>query len=104
MSEERPKKGKSVPSRGSKPGERRGAAGKGRPKGSRNKITASVKDAALAALNSGEGATEFFKNRKDSDPNAFMAFLKGVLPLDVTLANSDGSPLSVTVNFKKPND
>ena len=42
--------------RGPKPGERRG----GRVKGGKNKITVSVKEALIGALNAGDGAEAFF--------------------------------------------
>lgn len=77
-------------------------AGPGRPKGVPNKVPKAIKEAALAALNSGEGAEAFFEQRKAESPDAFMGFLKGVLPMDVRLGNPDGSALDVTINLKKP--
>jgi len=78
------------------------AAGRGRPKGACNRTPKAIKDAALAALNSGSGAEAFFLDRKENDPNAFMGFLKSVLPLDVTIGGPDGGPLEVFINLKRP--
>ena len=74
-------------------------AGPGRPKGVPNKISKNLKDAVLAALNHGEGAEAFFLQRKEEDPNAFMAFLKGILPSEVQVTGKDGEKLAITVNF-----
>lgn len=89
----RPKKGKPAPSRGSRPGELRGNAGKGRKPGSPNKITKAIKDAAIGALNAGEGAEAFFLERKAEDPNAFMAFLRSIVPHEVALGGPNGEAL-----------
>ena len=74
--------------------------GPGRPKGSQNQVPKAIKDAAIGALNAGEGAEAFFLQRKEEDPNAFMGFLKSIVPLDVsvsggltvTLTKADDSP------------
>jgi len=76
--------------------------GPGRPKGSQNKATKAIKDAAIGALNAGEGAEAFFLQRKEEDPNAFMGFLKSIVPLDVHMGDPNGDPLSITVNLCKP--
>ena len=76
--------------------------GKGRPKGVPNKVTKAIKDAAIGALNAGEGAEAFFLQRKEDDPNAFMGFLKSIVPLDVHLADPNGDPLAITINLRKP--
>lgn len=100
----RPRKGKPNPSRGSKPGEKRGNAGKGRPRGSKGKVTKAIKDAAIGALNAGDGAVAFFLQRKAEDPNAFMGFLKSIVPLDVTVGDPDGKPLVINILPVKSND
>jgi hypothetical protein len=100
----RPKKGKPNPSRGSKPGELRGNAGKGRPKGAKNVVTKAIKDAAIGALNAGDGAQAFFEERKENSPDAFMGFLKGIVPLDVTVGDPEGNPLVINILPVKPHD
>lgn len=83
----------------------RSAAGEklgGRPPGSQNKVTKAIKDAAIGALNAGEGAEAFFLQRKEEDPNAFMGFLKSIVPLDVTVGNPDGTALTLNILPVKP--
>jgi len=74
----------------------RSAAGEklgGRPKGSVNKVTKAVKEAALGALNAGEGAEAFFMERKEANPDAFMGFLKAIVPHEVALGGPNGENL-----------
>ena len=65
----------------------------GRPKGSPNKVTKAIKDAAIGALNAGDGAEAFFKTRKAESPDAFMAFLKSIVPHEVAIGGIPGSPI-----------
>lgn len=67
--------------------------GPGRPKGVPNKITKAVKEAALGALNAGEGAEAFFMERKAANPDAFMGFLKSIVPHEVALGGPNGENL-----------
>ena len=69
--------------RGSKPGERRG----GRAKGTPNKINAALKDMILGALGDAGGQDYLAKQAKDN-PNAFMALVGRVLPLDSNVNHS----------------
>jgi hypothetical protein len=78
--------------------------GPGRPKGSPNKVTKAIKDAAIGALNAGDGAEAFFLERKTNDPNAFMTFVKSLVPLDVTVGDPEGKPLVINILPVKPND
>ena len=68
----------------------KGNAGKGRKKGSVNKITATVKDAiavALACPVEGEegkdGSVEFFKRLKQDDPRTFANIAAKLIPVQV---------------------
>lgn len=76
----------------------------GRPKGSPNKVTKAIKDAAIGALNAGEGAQAFFEERKENSPDAFMGFLKGIVPLDVTVGDPEGNPLVINILPVKPRE
>lgn len=78
--------------------------GPGRPKGSQNKVPKAIKEAALGALNAGEGAEAFFLRRKEEDPNAFMGFLKSIVPLDVHMGDPEGKPLVITIQPVKPRE
>lgn len=75
-------------------GENRGNAGKGRPKGSPNKITADVKRAILEAAEAagGEGGMVGYLTLQASEnPAAFMTLIGKVLPL--TVAGDDENPI-----------
>jgi hypothetical protein len=75
-------------------GPNRGNAGKGRPKGSPNKITADLKRAILEAAEAagGEGGTVGYLTRQaDENPTAFMTLIGKVLP--TTLAGDDTAPI-----------
>ena len=77
-----------------KEGVNRGSAGKGRPKGSPNKITADVKRAILEAAEAAGGPggmTAYLTVQAGANPAAFMKLLGKVLPL--TLAGDDDNPI-----------
>lgn len=57
-------------------------AGMGRPKGSRNKTTAAVKDMILAALDKA-GGMEYLYQQSEENPTAFLTLVGKVLPLQV---------------------
>jgi hypothetical protein len=68
-------------------GANRGNAGKGRPKGSPNKITADLKRAILEAAEAAgdEGGTAGYLTRQAREnPASFMTLLGKVLPMQVT--------------------
>ena len=80
----------------------RGNAGKGRPKGSPNKVTAAVKDMILGAL-ADKGGQAYLARQADENPVAFMTLLGKVLPMQVT--GEDGGPVPIlfkTVYEDKP--
>lgn len=62
-----------------KVGESRGNAGKGRRKGSKNKITATVKEAIEIAFNDVGGA-KYLADMANKQPVAFMTLLGKVIP------------------------
>lgn len=77
-------------------GPNRGNAGKGRPKGSVNKITASVKDAILRAAEAQPGGMVGYLTAQASEnPVAFMSLLGRVLPMDVTNSDSSLRPVEI---------
>lgn len=84
-----------------KQGPNRGNAGKGRPKGSPNKITADLKRAILEAAEAagGEGGTAGYLTRQANDnPTAFMTLLGKVLP--TTLAGDSENPLTAITRIE----
>ena len=61
----------------------RGNAGKGRPKGSPNKVTADVKAMVLAALDQA-GGVGYLLEQANANPTAFLTLVGKVLPLTVS--------------------
>jgi hypothetical protein len=74
-------------------GSRPSNAGKGRPKGSPNKMTRALKDIILQALDEAGGA-EYLKCQADKNPIAFMALLGKVLPMRI--AGDPAEPLRIS--------
>lgn len=68
--------------------------GKGRPKGSPNKATASLKEAILSTLDKA-GGIEYLYKVSQSDYKTFCSLLGRVLPMQVTGEN--GGPLQISV-------
>lgn len=63
-------------------GKSRGNAGKGRKKGVPNKVTGALKDMILQAL-ANAGGVDYLQGQAKENPNAFMALVGRVLPLQV---------------------
>ena len=60
----------------------RGRAGLGRPKGSPNKITGSMKEMILEAFEKA-GGTDWLARQAEENPVAFMGLLSKLLPTDM---------------------
>ncbi len=75
-----------------KPGPKKGTRPAGRQKGTPNKLTASVKEMILAALE-GAGGAKYLRTQADANPAAFMTLVGKVLPLQVT--GADGGAIKV---------
>jgi hypothetical protein len=75
-------------------GTRPPAAGKGRPKGARNKLTPALKEMILGALNA-SGGQKWFVQQAAANPVAFMALLGKVLPMQVTGSESQEIKISL---------
>lgn len=58
------------------------AAGKGRPKGAVNKVNKALKDMILGALHNA-GGEEYLTQQAENNPNAFMALVGKVLPVEL---------------------
>ena len=83
--------------------------GKGRPKGTPNKVTAALKDMILGALadageelEPGGGGQAYLKAQALNNPKAFLPLVGKVLPHDVRLSNPEGDDLSISVSFVHP--
>ena len=77
-----------------KVGPNRGNAGKGRPKGSANKITRDIREAVLQSFETVGGA-EYLATQARDNPTAYLTLLGKVLPMQVT--GADDGPLTVTI-------
>jgi hypothetical protein len=75
------------------------AAGKGRVKGSKNKVTVALKDAIMNAFNK-VGGQDYLVAVALDDPRTFLALIGRVLPL--TVAGDPDNPLKAvtTIEFK----
>lgn len=88
---------------GSKPGERRGNAGKGRQKGVPNKTTKALKEMILGAL-SDAGGQHYLRQQASENPAAFLTLIGKVLPSEIKAEHSgpEGGPISINVRFIRP--
>lgn len=85
-------------------------AGPGRPKGSPNKTTATLKEAILKAADAvgedGQGKDKlvgYLKKVAREDVKAFSGLLGKVLPLQVAGADDDeGNPTAIQINIVDP--
>ena len=76
-------------------------AGKGRPKGAANKLSADVKTMILAALDRA-GGIDYLRRQADENPPAFMTLLGKVLPTKVT--GSEAGPIYVVTGVPRAGD
>lgn len=70
-----------------------GRAGLGRPKGSPNKVSKSIREAVLASFEAA-GAEEYLLRQAVENPVAYMSLLGKILPTQVTGEN--GGALTIT--------
>lgn len=79
------------------------AKGRGRPKGSPNKIGADVKAMILEAL-ARKGGVTYLAEQADKNPTAFLTLVGKVLPM--TVQGDPENPLmaGLTVTFVQPKD
>ena len=83
-------------------GPNKGNAGKGRPKGSPNRLTANLKEAILGAFDT-VGGPDYLVSVANSDPRTFCTLLGKVLPMQIAGAdNEDGTPGEIVVRILDP--
>lgn len=76
------------------------AAGKGRPKGAKNKLTTTVREAILAAFDEVGGA-EYLAKQAEENPIAFMGLLAKILPMQIDL-KAKSEPIKIIVERAEP--
>jgi len=81
-------------------GTRPPAAGRGRPRGAKNKLSTNVKDMIVAALN-GAGGVEYLARQAEQNPAAFIGLISKILPLQIG-AESDSRPVNVKAVTMSP--
>jgi hypothetical protein len=74
-------------------------AGPGRPKGSKNKTTALLKDAILMAADEAHegGIVGYLKAQANNSPSSFLALLGKVLPVQTEHSGPGGGPIQQEV-------
>lgn len=75
-----------------------GNMGKGRPKGSPNKITTSIKEAIVEAFDK-SGGVEYLVKVAEEDPKTFCGLLGRALPLQVTGAGGGALEHEVVIRI-----
>ncbi len=75
--------------------------GKGRPKGTQNKLTKQVKEMILGALDDA-GGQAYLARQADENPVAFMGLVGKVLPLQLT--GEGGSAIKIEVSTTAQRD
>jgi len=91
MSDEQPKVGVNT-----------GNRGKGRPRGSPNKITSAAKEAFQAAFD-GLGGVEALADWARENTTEFYKLYARLIPVEQRLADSDGEALQISVEFVRAN-
>lgn len=79
------------------PGTRPPNAGKGRKAGTPNKVTGALKDMILQAL-ANQGGVAYLETQAKVNPNAFLALIGRVLPLQVKQGGDDPRVPQTVVN------
>jgi hypothetical protein len=77
------------------------AAGRGRPKGSPNKIQAAVKEMIIQALDDA-GGVEYLVAQSRDNPTAFLTLVGKVLPLQVAGEMNHAVKISGALQWKHP--
>lgn len=73
------------------------ARGRGRPKGSPNKVSKALKDMILEALDDA-GGKDYLLSQASENPQAFMTLLGKILPSEIKaeVGGSEGGPIIVS--------
>ena len=80
-----------------------GNAGKGRPKGSTNKETKTIKDAFLKVFED-RGGWKGLREWSDENPDEFYKTLGKMVPKELEVSGPDGGPINAKVEIVFAND
>jgi hypothetical protein len=86
-----------------KVGPNRGNAGKGRPKGSTNKITRDIREAVLQSFEIVGGA-QYLAEQARLNPVAYLSLVGKVLPLQVTGENGGAVAIQIVTGVPRASD
>lgn len=70
--------------------------GRGRPKGSQNKVTLKVKEAMMEAFEKA-GGVQYLVALAHEDPRTFCTLLGKMIPVETDITSSDGTLQPVTI-------
>lgn len=70
----------------------------GRQKGTPNKLTASVKDMVIGALDA-VGGQSYLVRQAEENPKAFLTLVGKVMPIQVVGGDNGEPPLSITIRY-----
>jgi hypothetical protein len=92
-----------VPDRSSKLGKSAGNRGKGRRKGSRNKLTKKAKEAFQHAFDACGGVANLTSWAR-ANPGEFYKLYARLIPTEQRIAGAEGEPLTIKVVFVDSSD
>lgn len=81
----------------------RGNAGKGRPKGSPNKATRTIREAVLASFDA-VGAEDYLVRQAHENPVAYLSLLGKILPTQVTGADGGAAVIHVLTGISREHE
>lgn len=88
-----------------------GNAGKGRPKGSKNKVTTLLRDAVVQAAEAvgqdgkgKEGLVGYLKDLAVNEKKAFATLMGRAMPMQIAGTDEDGEPTAITITYVNAND
>lgn len=72
-------------------------AGMGRPKGAKNKVTKTVKQALEESLNSGDGAVKFFTKLREDDPKTYTSVVAKLIPHQINAEHNHTGEVKINL-------
>jgi len=76
---------------------------KGRPKGVKNKVNATIQQMLLDSLNN-QGDIKWFDKLAVEEPKAYANLIAKLIPLQLIGGQAGEAPLSISVRYEKPKE